>query len=106
MHEPHLHAPPRQDASVCQLSAGEIPTGVAGQAGNSTMKFTFQTKGNYDTLERMSHSVCRVINVWVKMVQCDVRYMKLATDIHEETETDRAYEEDSDEEQVTVYFKQ
>ncbi|KAG7318332.1 hypothetical protein KOW79_018087 [Hemibagrus wyckioides] len=40
------------------------------------------------------------------MVQCEVRYMKLATDIHEETETDRAYEEDSDEEQVTVYFKQ
>ncbi|KAK3514599.1 hypothetical protein QTP70_021651 [Hemibagrus guttatus] len=38
------------------------------------------------------------------MVQCDVQYMKLATDIHEETETDRA-NEDSDEEQVTVYFQ-
>ncbi|GAA6109023.1 glutathione hydrolase 6 [Tachysurus ichikawai] len=38
------------------------------------------------------------------MVQCDVLYMKVATDIHDDTETDRA-NEDSDGEQVTLYFK-
>ncbi|MCI4392709.1 hypothetical protein PGIGA_G00148980 [Pangasianodon gigas] len=38
------------------------------------------------------------------MVQGDVRYTKLATDIHDEIESERV-NEDSDEEQVTVYLK-
>lgn len=38
------------------------------------------------------------------MRQGDVRYTKVATDIHDEIETDRV-NEDSDEEQVAVYLK-
>lgn len=96
-----MHTAVRLVGPVLPLSAGVAqPVGVAGQAGNRTRE---EKQKEITTFPSARQSLEQTGVFGLEIMQCDIRYTKVATDPQEEIETERATE-DSDEDHVTVYI--